>query len=1673
MRIPPPIATGPVAAERDAARPPSSSSGIGASSLRIGGRLACACVISAAAALSLVSSAWGAKYYDSSVGTTSASPALGGTFASAPRDVAVNDPGIADGNAAANGDFYVVDDANHRIQRFNADGSFDLAWGADVVTGGTTNFEICASAATCKVGVATGPPAPTTNLLNGALDNPQGIAVDQDTGNVYVSDRDNRRISQYTANGVFVRSFGFDVLATANEIQTVTVDASGGSFTISFGAGGPGVGTTGDISATATNATVAAALNGLTNVNTGGGSVTVAGGPGAPGGGTYTITFNGGPLANSDVAQVGVGASAGDPLTGGAATISAATSQNGSAAGVGYEVCQASNVCKIGVGANNASTSSPGPNPGQFSAGTTANGYRLDVSKPDGNPSTGKVFLANTGSQRVETYNLDGSAPSNFGSSGQFTSNQPLGVALDSTGIAYIISGGVGGPLARYSTATTQFLAPISLSTLTGNTASRVGVEIDRVTGRLFVVTGSATAGLFEIATPGGTPSLAGNYPTAFTANFQPIGVGVNPDTGKVFMPTSTTAQRVVVFDDDGLSPIQIGLEPPTNVQANTADLHATINPAPNGPTGQQTSYRFEVSKDGVNWTQVTSNTVVPPNGDTNFAQSVQAQGTNLEPNTSYRVRVVATRANNSGAATSAELAFLTDPAPPVVETIAAQQISDTSAQVVGRINPGGLATSYWFEWGDDDYGNVVPVPAGSAGAGGVAKLVVEALTGLEAGRFYHFRICAQNSLASGAVCGGDRLFQTRPTESRADGTRVYEMVTSPDKVLRRGGNSQFDDADIQRFVNGYPSLGGDRLLTYVFAGVLDPDGGAAFAPDNGWEVRSRTSQGWRGEAILNVPPVFGSSSFLMQLRGLSADIKTQVWETLVPMFESGVKRSTHILGDSGGPRAAGWYPWLDSPWYAGADYGNYRTGAAFMDDEGERLIGQDFTNAPHYRDLKGLNDATTPAGLTPPQTSGQAVFLFGPPAWGPLDLINECTGVGPTSTLVPARDDAGTPGVPGDDTIAARQCGEGSPTDVRGATLGAVTQQGAVYLAGSSAMAMSDSGDRVFFASPDPNKLPGTIDANAAACSGVAAPTGAATTCPPQLFVRQLDDEGNPMVRWISRPEAAVGTQQIAAFGDGAAFEGASRDGRVAYFRTDAPLTADDPNGGNSITAGPASRNSWDLYRYELPADNDDDPAGPEAGGLTRISGGPDGDADAATNTTDGAGGAARFVSDSGDRVYFVTSARIGDAEDPWNAAPSGGATAPGGVTANASARNLYLYDATKSGDDAYRFVAQVPYQAPGAAGVGQDMCASSGTTAVRGSSAAGNLGLEPSNNFATCVRGSSSGDAIVFETTGRLTADDTDSAGDVYLYEADVNRLTRLSAPRPGSAPYYCRGSAATPSGFCNGDLGLATSTNTSGVEAGLAGTRHFNIAEDGSGALRSVFFESRLPLVEDDVNTTMDVYEWREGRLGLVSPGMSGDSAFYTGNSRDGRDVFFWTEQRISAWEIDPRDGDIYTASLRPDRLPDPPSAPAVCGVLADGCQGGGAGSVAAAPTTDAAGDGNANPGARNTISVAAVGAKARRRAARNGVVALRVRSSSSGRVGAVARARLTGGRSKSLARVAKGSVILKAAGTATLRLRLSEAARRQLRSDRPLRLAIEVTMTAARSRTITVLLRGTRR
>jgi hypothetical protein len=242
---------------------------------------------------------------------------------------------------------------------------------------------------------------------------------------------------------------------------------------------------------------------------------------------------------------------------------------------------------------------------------------------------------------------------------------------------------------------------------------------------------------------------------------------------------------------------------------------------------------------------------------------------------------------------------------------------------------------------------------------------------------------------------------------------------------------------------------------------------------------------------------------------------------------------------------------------------------------------------------------------------------------------------------------------------------------------------------------------------------------------------------------------------------------------------------------------------------------------------------------------------------------------------------------------------------------------------------------------------------------------------------------------------------------------------------------------------------------------------VSEDGE----TIVFQTDEGLLAGDTDGLFNDYMWRDGQLYRL-PGTSRPieslltlSATERGPvlSHDGSSVAFEAYAQLL-----PQDGDsvadAYIARVGGGfAQPDPP---APCLVLADGCQGDGPGPVPADNKTSSTGNDNASTQGRKTLAIAGLSKQARKRAARRGVLALRLRSSSPGRVRLTAKAEL----GKRAVRVARKTVRVRDAGAMTVTLRLNRTARKRLRSGKRLRVRVEARQSGARSRAMSVLLLG---
>jgi hypothetical protein len=190
-------------------------------------------------------------------------------------------------------------------------------------------------------------------------------------------------------------------------------------------------------------------------------------------------------------------------------------------------------------------------------------------------------------------------------------------------------------------------------------------------------------------------------------------------------------------------------------------------------------------------------------------------------------------------------------PTVPVVDRELTAEIGASEVKLGALVNPGGIQTTYRFEYGPTSvYGSSTPFPEGSVGEGLESHAVWASANGLAAGTTYHYRVVATNEL--GTVYGPEQTFTTLsaaqaacPNEEFRGGfsaklpdCRAYELVTPPVE-----NSSQFDAGELA--FSSMAAADGEALTLRV----REPRPGA---PSGGWYyVATRGAGGWSAEDII------------------------------------------------------------------------------------------------------------------------------------------------------------------------------------------------------------------------------------------------------------------------------------------------------------------------------------------------------------------------------------------------------------------------------------------------------------------------------------------------------------------------------------------------------------------------------------------------------------------------------------------------------------------------------------------------------------------------------------------------------------------------------------------------------------------------------------------------------
>jgi NHL repeat-containing protein len=1532
---------------------------------------------------------------------------LGGLFSERASGVAVND---------STGDVYLAESSanqgGNRVHRLSADGVFISAWGKDTVQallpGDTgTGFEVCTIALNCK--------AATNGALGGEFNTPGGIAIDQATGNVYVTERTNNRVQVFTASGGFLRAFGRDVVssgsAQADEQQTLTVNATAGQFRLTFGAN-----TTGDLEFDATAAQVQAALNGLASISAGGGSVSVTGGPGGAGGATpYRIAFDGGPRA--DVNQNAIAVSAGTtPLSGGAATATVATLNDGA---VGFEVCTIATTCKAGT--SSAATG------GSMAQSTAATGG-VSVA-PVGAANAGNVLVADPNNNRVQEFTAAGefvrafgwdvvaAGPGNSGTGfevcraasldvckagvsgsgvGQFARVQRVAQKVD--GEIYAVDSGVGNFRVQRFTPSGGSLTPSLFNPAIGTTGEHLTGTGD-LSSPQDVAVGPAGSLLIlrAVLEGGGDPVAAtqegrvfefdstGQWTATHGAGVrlalpqggiqQTGGLTVSLATGKIVVAAHVgvllgTPPGVFVLGE--VPPVVVNDLSARDVGATSATLAASIEPA---ALPLHTFFKFEHAKAGTDdWVSSpplpedigdgsgTGDPATCPHGNPDTCQ-VTAELSSLELGVTYKFRVVAYTEFNELVATVVDGGeFTTARGAPVVRTgdalWSSPQDTDPSLLFTGRINPSKSPTTYRFEYVDEGefaasgFDGARSAPASPASAGEGGQALAISQNLPGLDSTRSYRFRLVATNSVGTSTGD--VGTVHPPD--ADGM-YYERVSDGDSW--GGGVSQ----NVDRIaVDG-------NIAT--FKGIAFGSPPSLPGPANPFTT-SRTATGWKPTPMLMdaahaSDAGLGGASFMR-----SSDLTRVLWPKASPGERMRGEVQFATVGLDGAPLdVTGPLAPLSSLPKTGL---TYSPGYTLLGASGDLT---DFVFAPR-----------TDVTLLPDEVLLSAVSN--------IYSISGAGGPNPTLHVVNRAD--GPAGA-----IIGGRCG---------ASLGAV----AVGFTGGPRAVSADGSVMYFTAQPDE-------------------PNG--SSCPTALLnkrvYKRIDNTTTVAVSasQCTRTASDVGGACTANDPLGDVYQGASVDGSVVAFLSMRQLVGDSVDPGDTDA-------TTDLYLYD---------ATPPAGepNLVMASAG---EVVAGDHPTIGSGANVQGVVDvsaDGSRVYFVALGALAGAnargESPVLGRP-----------------NLYVFergDGHPAGQ--IEFVAGLDgaerrnsFDNP----IGDPLLWD-----IRGSNGAKAAYALPA--------GQDDGDGrfLLFTTFAALVAGDDDGQQDAYRYDDTTGDMECLSCS--GDGPFDV-------------DISARWTRNSEPDAA-----RRAPAASDDAG---TVVFVTPESLVAEDTNRGndqtctsngddgrgCDVYAWRDGELILVTGGADRFGAAApavpgNGVSGDGESVFFTTRAPLVAGDAN---GvlDLYVARIG-GGFPDSRTEPVACDVLGDACQRPGEDGESVPDTrTDPGGSGGGNAVAveRTRLGLAKVGAAARKRAARTGVLELRVRASREATVSVVARSRI----GKRVRKVGSSSAVARPGRWAVVRVRLGRGVRARLKDGKRVRVSVQITTSEARQRAMTISLRRSR-
>jgi len=525
----------------------------------------------------------------------------------------------------------------------------------------------------------------------------------------------------------------------------------------------------------------------------------------------------------------------------------------------GGDVCpeSSSDTCKSGTAGSEA---------GQFQSPTFVS---VDNS---GGASNGDVYVGDPANERVQKFTPSGHLITTWGSPGhEYLVSSVFGMDVGPAGQLYTYNGGAVGEFSQNGTPGKSYFAgggffahpglrvdkygnfytlgtlsftdvrpfktePVGEGRSVGPVTSEyptTGYKFDFSTNELYQDTGAVidhyagncepAIGLCNPIDSFGSGELPGS----------PQGVAIDESSGTVYIADS--AENDVIAFGDVRPKVTTG--PPTNVKTTSVTLTGHIDPA---ERGNITECKFEYGFDTSYGHTIPCSPSIPPNYSS--PTDVTATVSNLSPGTREHYRLVASN-SAGGSAVGHDETFVT-PAPPAINGLIAEKLTATTAELLGKINPNGLATTYRFQFGPGiSYGREV---SGTLEAGNSDQRVEAELSNLIPHVVYHYRLVAENE--DGMTETEDHTFNFYPPSCPNENVRqqtkanflpdcrAYELV-SPGNAA---GTQLFPDGPNTGYATSPPRF----AYTGLFSSIPN-SGGSPIDGSGDLYVATRTDTGW------------------------------------------------------------------------------------------------------------------------------------------------------------------------------------------------------------------------------------------------------------------------------------------------------------------------------------------------------------------------------------------------------------------------------------------------------------------------------------------------------------------------------------------------------------------------------------------------------------------------------------------------------------------------------------------------------------------------------------------------------------------------------------------------------------------------------------------------------------